>query len=80
MLQTLDLTNKNEEHLDMIKEQRHKWMESNQFRHKEQLVYPNYSHIDVFFFFSPVSINWKFGGKLTLLPNYISKFVADFLT
>lgn len=31
LLQTLDLTNKNEKHLDMIKEQRNKEMESNQF-------------------------------------------------
>lgn len=60
----------------MIKEQRHKRMESNQLRHKKQLVYSNYSHLD-FSFFS--CINWKFGGQLTLLLNYINKFVADFL-
>lgn len=43
---------------------------------KEQLPYPNYSHLDFSSFFC---INWKFGGKLTLLPNYRNKFIADFL-
>lgn len=44
----LYVARKNEKHLDMIKEQRHKGMEASIVENGEQLVYLNYNHSLIF--------------------------------
>ena len=78
MLQALDLTNKNEKHLDMIKEQRKKGMDGKQPIQKIRNSWSTLITAILIFLFCSVCINWKFGQKLTLLPNYGNKFVAAF--
>ena len=78
MLQALDLTNKNEKQLDMIKEQRNKGMEGEQPIQKiRNSWFTLITAILIFLFCLCVSIG-SFGQKLTLLPNYGNKFVAAF--